>query len=282
MTSAIELLEQHTAERDELMAHIADVLRDDDRIVAAGVTSSVARGDTDGLTDLDVLVVVADDHIGDFVPARVRELEPFGELVWVQEVVGNSPPGGSYLGAGFRGIGYPQCTDFCWQPRSLAAFPTPTLVLVEKESIPRSAHGSVTEIVMAGRAEHAPPPQSPDLIPSDTTAALWTFKLAMFWRMSGVAAGCLARSNVEGAASVMTNHLASVLGELTGETPAPDGQGFVRLRALCEEAESLVDRARTLGAMIPDDRAWVIDTIGFMERLVDEGWRSQKSSRRFL
>ena len=280
MTSAIELLEQHAAEREAFMAHIAEVLRDDERVIAAGVTSSIARGDTDGLTDLDFLVIVADEHIGDFVPARVRELERFGELVWVQEVVGNSPPGGSYLGAGFVGIGYPQCTDFCWQPASLAAFPTPTLVLVEKEPIPRSAHTGIIELVTAGRAEHDPPPQSPDLVPSDPTAALWTFKLAMFWRMSCVAAGGLARRRLEGAEWVMTNHLASVLEELTGEPePMPlADEGFVRLRALCDRAESLVGRATQLGAMIPDDRSWVTDTIDFMEALVHEGWVSPKRS----
>ena len=279
MTSAIELLEQHTAEREAFMAHIGGVLRADDRVVAAGVTSSVARGDTDGLTDLDVLVIVSDEHIGDFVPARVRELERFGELVWVQEVVGNAPPGGSYLGAGFTGIGYPQCTDFCWQPLSLAAFPTPTLVLVEKQPVPRTALESITDIVMAGRADHAPPPQSPDLIPSDPTAALWTFKLAMFWRMSGVAAGSLARGRLAGAEWVMANTLTSVLEEITGErVPLGDEAGFVRLRALCAHAESLVEHARSIGAMIPDDRSWVTDTIDFMERLVDEGWRSPKTS----
>ncbi len=276
MTSAIELLDEHTAERERLMSHIGEVLAADERVVAAGVTSSVARGNTDGLTDLDFLVVVRDEHIGDFVPARVRELERFGELVWCQEVVGNSPPGGSYLGAGFTGIGYPQCTDFCWQPQSLAAFPTPTLMLVEKEPIPRSPHKDVVAIVMAGRAEHAPPSQSPDLVPSDPTAALWTFKLAMFWRMSGVASGSLARRKPEGAEWVMTNHLASVLEELTGKRPDDEGEGFVRLRVLCAHAESLVPQARSLGAMIPDDRSWVPDTIDFMEALVREGWRSPK------
>ena len=73
----------------------------------------------------------------------------------------------------------------------------------------------------------------------------------------------------------MTN-LATDLSELTGEPRAATGDGFERLRALCAYAEALVDRARSLGAMIPDDRSWVTDTIDFIEALVLEGWESPK------
>jgi hypothetical protein len=275
MTSAIELLAAHEAERHELVARITDVLFNDERIVAAGLTSSVARGETDGLSDLDITVVFRDEDADGFVPARRREVGRFGEIVWCQEVVGNAPPGGSYLGVGFAGTGYPQCTDWCWQPASLAVFPTPTLVLVEKSPIARSEHADIEDIVNAGRAAHAPPPQSPDFTPSDPVAALWTFKLAMFWRMSGVVANRLARNSRAEAEWIMTS-LASDLSELTGEPRPGTGDGFERLRALCAYAEALVDRARSLGAMIPDDRSWVTDTIDFMEALVKEGWRSPK------
>lgn len=268
MTSAIELLAEHDGERDHLIARITDGLVADERIVAAGLTSSVARGEADGLSDLDIVVVFRDEDADDFVPARRREVERFGDVVWCQEVVGNAPPGGAYLGVGYTGIGYPQCTDWCWQPASLAVFPTPTLVLVEKSPITRSEHAKIEDVIREGRAMHPPPEQSPDFTPSDPVAALWTFKLAMFWRMSGVAASALARNRRAGAEWVMTN-LATDLSELTGEPRAATGDGFERLRALCAYAEALVDRARSLGAMIPDDRSWVTDTIDFMEALVD-------------
>jgi predicted nucleotidyltransferase len=275
MTSAIELLAEHDGERDHLIARITDGLVADERIVAAGLTSSVARGEADGLSDLDIVVVFRDEDADDFVPARRREVERFGDVVWCQEVVGNAPPGGAYLGVGYTGIGYPQWTDWCWQPASLAVFPTPTLVLVEKSPITRSEHAKIEDVIREGRAMHPPPEQSPDFTPSDPVAALWTFKLAMFWRMSGVAASALARNRRAGAEWVMTN-LATDLSELTGEPRAATGDGFERLRALCAYAEALVDRARSLGAMIPDDRSWVTDTIDFMEALVLEGWESPK------
>jgi hypothetical protein len=276
VTSAIELLAEHEGERDHLVARITDVLSNDDRVVAAGLTSSVARGETDGLSDLDITVVFRDEDAESFVPARRREVERFGDIVWCQEVVGNAPPGGAYLGVGYTGTGYPQCTDWCWQPASLAVFPTPTLVLVEKTPITRTEHASIEDVVIEGRADVAPPPPSPDFTPSDPEAARWTFKLALFWRMSGVVANRLARNARPEAEWMMTN-LASDLSELSGGPRAGTGDGFERLRALCAYADSLVDRARSLGAMIPEDRSWVTDTIDFMEALVNEGWRSPKA-----
>ena len=41
MTSAIELLAEHDGERDHLIARITDGLFKDERIIAAGLTSSV-------------------------------------------------------------------------------------------------------------------------------------------------------------------------------------------------------------------------------------------------
>ena len=110
---------------------------------------------------------------------------------------------------------------------------------------------------------------------SDPVAALWTFKLAMFWRMSGVAASALARNRRAAAEWVMTN-LATDLSELTGEPRTGTGDGFERLRALCAYAEALVDRARVARR---DDPGRPLVGHGH-DRLHgsarEEGWRSPK------
>ena len=91
--------------------------------------------------------------------------------------------------------------------------------------------------------------------------------------MSGVTASKLARGDGEQAETI-ASQLKALLEDLAG-TPLPDeGSGFERLRALCADAESLVERARELGAIIPNDRSWVSETIDFMEALTREGWRS--------
>jgi predicted nucleotidyltransferase len=48
------------------------VLDADERVAAAALTNSYARGEVDGLSDLDILVAVRDEYVGEFVPARYR------------------------------------------------------------------------------------------------------------------------------------------------------------------------------------------------------------------
>lgn len=275
MMDVIQILEWRMHEREQLVEHITAILQADPRVAAAALTSSYAGGEIDGLSDLDILVIVSDEAVADFVPPRQREVNRFGEVVWCQEVPGNSPPGGSYLGVGFRGSGYPQCTDWYWQPLSLAAFPSPSVAMVEKGPIKRVSHESMVEIVNAGRLTFPPPPPSPEFRPSDPVAGHWSFRLAYFWRMSGAAAAQLARGHVVEAETII-GKLTDILADLTGAEIPLEGSGFEQLRALCAYAETLVDRASELGAIVPADRTWVIKTIDFMEALTRVGWQSPK------
>ena len=273
--SAIEQLEARADEREALVQRITDALRADYRVLAAALTGSYARGETDGLSDVDILVVVRDRSVEDFVPARQREVERFAPVMWSQDVPDNAPPGGAYLGVGFEGTGFPLCTDWYWWPRSVAAFPTPSLVLFEQAPIPRSDHASMTEIVTAGRKTADPPPPSPDLMPKDATAAKWTFDLSMIFRMTGVASSRIARGSPEEAEKI-AEQLESRLQDLTGDVVDTDANGFERLRELCHRVEVLVPQAVELGAMVPEHRAWLTQTIDFMEALTAEGWRSER------
>lgn len=269
------MLDIRAAERDALLRHFTYELLADDRVAAAVLTGSCARGEADGLSDLDLLVVVHDEHIGEFVPPRLREVERFHRVVWCQEVAGNAPPDGSYLGVGFLGTGYPLSTDWYWQPLSLAEFPSHSLPLVERVPIQPVTEASIGDIVNAGRDRSVPPPTSADFTPSDPVAAKWTFDLSMLWRMLGVAAVKLARGEKEGAEAVCSR-LEERLANLA-EDPAPHGgSGFERIRSLYAYGESLIDRAGEVGAIIPEDRSWVTDTIDFTEALVREGWRSPR------
>ena len=69
-------------ERRRLVERVAGVLRADERVAAAALTGSYARGETDGLSDLDLLVGVLDAHVGEFVPARRHEVDRIAEVVW--------------------------------------------------------------------------------------------------------------------------------------------------------------------------------------------------------
>ena len=55
-------------ERAELLRRIEQGIRRDCRVRAAWLTGSVARGEDDALSDLDIFVVVADDAHSRFRP----------------------------------------------------------------------------------------------------------------------------------------------------------------------------------------------------------------------
>jgi hypothetical protein len=70
---------------------VVEVLRADERVAAAALTSSYARGEADGLSDLDLLVGVLDAHAGEFAPARGREVDPIAAVGWCFITVAGHP-----------------------------------------------------------------------------------------------------------------------------------------------------------------------------------------------
>ena len=68
---------------------VVEVLCADERVAA--LTSPYARGETDGLSDLDLLVGVLDAHVGEFVPARRREVDRIAAVVWCFITVAGHP-----------------------------------------------------------------------------------------------------------------------------------------------------------------------------------------------
>jgi len=72
----MSVVEQRQIRRDEraaLLQRAMTLLQEDERVVAAWLIGSEGRGETDELSDIDLWVVVADEHI-DVVKARRREI----------------------------------------------------------------------------------------------------------------------------------------------------------------------------------------------------------------
>ncbi len=70
METSRDDLARHERARDDLLTHIARVLMDDPRIVAAWLPGSLAYGTADAWSDLDLHVIVADEHYTDIVARR--------------------------------------------------------------------------------------------------------------------------------------------------------------------------------------------------------------------
>src|SRR6476661_1685566 len=84
-------------ERGALLSTIVSTLRADARVVAAWLTGSLARGSADELSDIDVMVVVADAHIEAIKEGRQEYVASVAKPVLIEEAPQNAPPGGAYL-----------------------------------------------------------------------------------------------------------------------------------------------------------------------------------------
>ncbi len=96
-----------TAARQQFVTALVDILTADDRFVAAWLTGSIARGDEDALSDVDLSLVVADEAAvmlcarpwqlaGYTTPARAALFERFGQPAIIHENQHNAPPDGSW------------------------------------------------------------------------------------------------------------------------------------------------------------------------------------------
>ncbi len=132
-------LEQFRQERDALQQRAAQVLLADPRVVAAWLFGSLGRGTADALSDLDLFVIVADEHFPAIATARQQYLAQIGDPLLILEAPQNWPPGGVYNMALYDGAEGPHQVDWYWVPQSKAQIPSETLVLFERTPLPRLA-----------------------------------------------------------------------------------------------------------------------------------------------
>ena len=207
------LLSVRRRERADLLRRIDEVIRSDCRVRAAWVTGSVGRGDDDALSDLDLLIAVSDNAIGDFVENRSAHAARPGQPALLMDNLANAPIGGAYLLALYEGRAGPQHVDWFWQQESETRRPDQAHTLFDRAEPRCEARGCGTV--------HRPP--GLPLGPNPSQAALLEHKIAFFWAMSVIVAKYIARRNGETVAR-MTGVVARTLTEavaLCGNSVAP-------------------------------------------------------------
>ena len=125
------------AEREVLLARITATLESDNRIAAAWLFGSVGRGEADDLSDLDLRVVVFDEHIQDVCADRQAYTAQVGEAVLFQEAPQNRPAGGAFLLTLYAGEFGPQEVDWTWEPLSGACLWPQTQILLNRAGLSR-------------------------------------------------------------------------------------------------------------------------------------------------
>jgi len=135
---------QHSAERDRMLAAAIEVLTADDRFVAAWLSGSFGRDEQDGLSDVDITVVVADEfaervchrphQVGaGTTPERRAVLQSIGEPAIVMENHYNAPDGGAFTACVYAsGV----TVDWTFVPAVNAARSADTRLLFDTVEIP--------------------------------------------------------------------------------------------------------------------------------------------------
>lgn len=125
------------AERAALLDRLTGLIKEDDRLAAAWLFGSVGRDDADDLSDLDLRVVVRDEHIEDICTGRQAYARQAGEVVLFQEAMQNRPAGGAFLLALYAGEFGPQEVDWTWEPLSGAYLWPQTRILMNRAGLSR-------------------------------------------------------------------------------------------------------------------------------------------------
>ena len=123
------------AEREALLARITESLEADGRIAAAWLFGSMGRGEADNLSDLDLRVIVYDEHVAGLCEGRQVYTAQFGEAVLFGEAPQNRPDGGAFLLTLYAGEFGPQEVDWTWQPLSGACLWPGTRLLLNRAGL---------------------------------------------------------------------------------------------------------------------------------------------------
>lgn len=178
-------LEAYRQGREALLASLATSLAADERVVAAWLTGSYAHGDADAVSDIDVTVVIADEHaaalcrrdemVTAWPPAeRLALFARFGQPANVHENNYNAPEGGTFTSVLYQPPAH--VVDWILVPHALARRPDTARVLFERRPV-----------------APAPPPEP---LSPDALAARVSEQIAFFWMMAAVTVKYLVRGDL--------------------------------------------------------------------------------------
>src|SRR5262245_25065122 len=105
-------LQARRTELDTLLQRAVTLLKADDRVVAAWLGGSFGRGSYDDLSDLDLYVVVPDEHSATINARRHEYVTRLGPPLLIQDVPQNAPPGGAWLLVLYNGSAGPLEIDW--------------------------------------------------------------------------------------------------------------------------------------------------------------------------
>ncbi len=190
------------AARRRFIDTLVETLTADDRFVAAWLSGSIARGDDDALSDVDLHIVVTDEaaatmcarpwELAGYTTAeRAALFTRFGQPAIIHENQHNAPPGGSWTCVIYASL---LTVDWVLVPQSTAIRPPDTRLLLDALGIPLQSPPPVSPVQRAERASE---------------------RIAFFWMMMSIVVKRLLRDDTVG-----VNHMLAGLEPLIREVRA--------------------------------------------------------------
>ncbi len=143
--SSSRLLQEYSHEREILLSQIDMHLQNDPAVLAAWLAGSLGRGEGDELSDIDVWVVVKQEHTLQLVEERRDSASKIADPILFVEAPQNAPAGGGYLAACYDAPAAPHLVDWYWQPETRALPSVPLKLLFDRsESTSLSAPAHFT------------------------------------------------------------------------------------------------------------------------------------------
>ena len=246
-------LEVYAANREQLLAEIVEAISNDNRFVAAWLTGSYSRSNQDALSDIDINIVVDDEHSDTLcrrlaqvsaqsTPERTELFTQFGEIATLHENNNNAPEGGT-----FTNLIYAQTAlsiDWIFVPQQTAQIHAPFHLLFDQVGIPHAAPNAPETLEQ--RAEKA----------SEITA--------FFWMMMAITTKYLFRQDSVFVTTWLEqlHRMKREVGRLISNEPMRyQGRSLTSLSADCqsqieaiyqlmEEMENLLPEIETLGGFV--------------------------------
>jgi predicted nucleotidyltransferase len=131
-------LAEYAAELAQRVQVLREVLSKDPRIAAAWIYGSLARGDGDHLSDIDVRVVVHEREMLRALADRYDFVAELGEPIMVQEAPQNRPPGGAYNMVWYAGAHAPHAVDWTWSSSETTRIPTGMMLVHNRAGLEQS------------------------------------------------------------------------------------------------------------------------------------------------
>jgi predicted nucleotidyltransferase len=257
-------LAERARQRDAWLADAVWRLGGDERVAAAWLFGSLARGDADELSDVD-LFVAFDGASADELDRVDVWLGELGQLSRWREDPYNAPDRGRYLEAVYPADPIPVVVDSYWQPVSASLLGADTQVLFDKVGVRRAAPGLATYALIPAVRDGSP------FAGLEVPAAGLHWRVGGFWSDLAIVAKHHARG--WGHADDETAALWSVIAETAADVGVPVDwhRQTGGLRALLGEMDRVLAAVGFAGidaAGRADAHAWV----GVWEALRREGW----------